>query len=137
MHKKIYSFQKILTVIPTFLFSLGSCSVCPFCLPFYAGFFGLLGLKGGTYNYYLFLALMVAMFISLVYAVYMSVKSKQYWLLFLVLCGFLVTFFSKIYDKKILLYLGLTIFVISIFRIKRFCKSCNVSENKKTAEKKK
>ncbi len=128
-------FYKLMAIAPTALFSMGSFSVCPFCLPFYAGVFGLLGLQKGTYGYYFFIILTFGMIISLIYALYLSIKSKQYLLMLAVLCGFLVTIFSKLYDMKILLYLGLAIFVISILQIKKSCKSCATSENKKAKNK--
>lgn len=123
---------KMFLALPTLAFSAGSFSVCPFCLPFYAGVFGLLGLEKGTTTYYLFIVLAMVLAVSLVYALCLAIKSKQYWQAVFVLCGFLITFYAKIYDMKILLYLGLMVFVISIFRIKKSCKSCSISEHKKT-----
>lgn len=130
-----YNIYKLIAIMPTALFSVGSFSVCPFCLPFYAGTFGFLGLRKGPCGYYFFAVLALAMLVSLIYALYLCVKARQYLWMVAVVCGFSVTIFSKLYDVKILLYLGLTIFVISIFQIKKSYKSCSVSENKKTKNK--
>lgn len=117
--------QKIVTVLPVGIMSTGAFvgpfSACPFSLPFYAGVFAYAcGEKGGAVSTTLSLIFGGLLLASLIYALRVSWKARQYINTTGILIGAALVGLAKLWALKILLYLGLAIFVICVFRTKKY-----------------